>query len=340
MQSYLEGQELWELISGNETAPPVSMGMNEAIRAMEMEIQICDNEKLKSMSEYKEDRVVLTANNSRLAIAYVGKATLAPRFSPSQVQLQDAYHVPGKDGIKDCNRARCRATKSQIHHEVEAKILEAVEEPDSTQETSEEPWKTGAYYRTPEEELNGRRISGTTRKSNLGAADLSLFVKVCGSKLVIVLVYVDDLIVMGNQEDEIRQTRENLSVQFQMKEFGKLNHFLGLEVIIQCKPILTPTEPNVKLCAVEGMDLKDASMYRKLIGSLVYLALRRPDIAFAVRVVSRFMQTPNKPHLELVQRIVRYVKSTIDYGILYRRNETCRLVGYCDTDYARDHDTR
>ncbi len=52
------------------------------------------------------------------------------------------------------------------------------------------------------------------------------------------------------------------------------------------------------------------------------------------------MQNPKKPHLESVRRILRYVKSTIDYGLLYKKGEDCKLVGYCDADYAGDHDTR
>ena len=49
------------------------------------------------------------------------------------------------------------------------------------------------------------------------------------------------------------------------------------------------------------------------------------------------MQNPKKPHLEAVRRILRYVKSTIDYGLLYKKGEDCKLVGYCDADYAGDH---
>ncbi|KAL5567911.1 hypothetical protein UlMin_024486 [Ulmus minor] len=99
-------------------------------------------------------------------------------------------------------------------------------------------------------------------------------------------------------------------------------------------------EPNAKMCAHEGKDLEDATMYRQLVGSLIYLTLTRPDISYAVGVMSRYMQNPKKPHLEAVRRILRYVKSTIDYGLLYKKGEDCKLVGYCDVDYVGDHDTR
>ncbi|KAI3500109.1 hypothetical protein L1887_35925 [Cichorium endivia] len=194
-------------------------------------------------------------------------------------------------------------------------------------------------------------------------ADSSLFIKEKEGKLAVVLVYVDDLIITGDDEKEIRLTRENLSVRFQMKELGELKHFLGLEVdrtteglflcqqkytrdilqkfgMLECKSVSTPIEPNAKICAHEGKELEDGTTYRQLVGSLIYLTLTRPDISYAVGVMSRYMQSPKKPHLDAARRILRYIKGTIDYGLLYKRGEDCKLVGYCDADYAGDHDTR
>lgn len=99
-------------------------------------------------------------------------------------------------------------------------------------------------------------------------------------------------------------------------------------------------EPNTKMCAYEGKELEDAMMYRKLVGTLVYLTLTRPDISYAIGVMSRFMQNPKKPHLEAVQRILRYIKGTLGYGVMYKKGDECKLVGYCNADYAGDHDTR
>lgn len=196
----------------------------------------------------------------------------------------------------------------------------------------------------------------------MAPADSSLFVKTREGKLAIVLVYVDDLIITGDDEQEIRRTKENLSVRFQIKELGELKHFLGLEVdrtekglflcqqkyardflqkygMLNCKPISTPMEVNAKLCSAEGKDLEDSTMYRQLVGSLTYLTLTRPDIAFAVGVASRFMQKPKKSHLEAVRRILRYIKGTLSFGLLYKKGEIMKVAGYCDADYAGDHDT-
>ncbi|XP_071715300.1 secreted RxLR effector protein 161-like [Rutidosis leptorrhynchoides] len=99
-------------------------------------------------------------------------------------------------------------------------------------------------------------------------------------------------------------------------------------------------ELNIKLSAHEGKDLEDTTMYRKLVGSLIYLTLTRPGISFVVGVMSRYMQDPKKHHLEAVRRIMRYVKNTIGYGLMFKAGGDCKLVGYCDVDYAGDYDTR
>jgi len=98
-------------------------------------------------------------------------------------------------------------------------------------------------------------------------------------------------------------------------------------------------EPNTKICAHERKVLEDATMYRQLVGTIIYLTLTRPDISFVVGVMSRYMQNPKKPHLKAVRRILRYVNNMLDYGIMYKRGGECKLGGYCDVDYAGDHDT-
>ncbi|KAL0345462.1 UNVERIFIED_CONTAM: Retrovirus-related Pol polyprotein from transposon RE1 [Sesamum radiatum] len=167
------------------------------------------------------------------------------------------------------------------------------------------------------------------------SANSSLFIKAKERKvLCLYVVYVDD----GDYEEEVLQTKENLSVRFQMKELGHLKHFLDLEVdhcetgmflhqqkysrdllkkfgLLKCKSISTPVEPHTKMCAHEGQDSEDATMYRKLVGSLIYLTLTRPDISFAVGVMSCYMQNSKKSHLEVVRRILRYMKGTLNLEI-------------------------
>ncbi|KAJ0771566.1 putative RNA-directed DNA polymerase [Helianthus annuus] len=203
-------------------------------------------------------------------------------------------------------------------------------------------------------ELNGFKLTH---------ADSSLFVKKLGAQVVVVLVYVDDLIITGDVQEEITQLKANLCVRFKMKDLGRLVHFLGLELdyseegamlhqkkyatdllhkfgMFSCKAAATPMDSSMRLYANVGRQLEDPSEYRKLVGSLIYLTLTRPDLSFSVGVLSRFMQDPRKPHLIAIRRVLRYLKGTTGQGILFKREIEPKLMGYCDADYAGDLNTR
>ena len=70
----------------------------------------------------------------------------------------------------------------------------------------------------------------------------------------------------------------------------------------------------------------------------MYRTMTRSGITFAVRVVSRYMQKPKKPHLEVVRRILKYVKVTLDYGLLYKKCEKREVIDYFNADYAGGHE--
>jgi len=95
-----------------------------------------------------------------------------------------------------------------------------------------------------------------------------------------------------------------------------------------CKPISIPLEQNVKLSANEGELVEDTTMYKRIVGSLIYLTITRPDLSYVVGVVSQFMQTPQKPHLDAVRRILRYIKHTLQCGIFYEPRASYK---YMDT---------
>ncbi|KAK3033276.1 hypothetical protein RJ639_034350 [Escallonia herrerae] len=219
------------------------------------------------------------------------------------------------------------STKPTIHLSLD-EVDGTVDEGNAEEDVAQNPWQTGVYQQV---EWRHRLSAEGQQEPEIQIptlADSSLFVKAVGRKLAIVLVYVDDLILTGDCEEEILQTKENLSIRFRMKELGQLNHFLGLEVdrseegiflhqqkyskdllkkfgMLNCKLILTSMEPNAKMCAYEGKDFEEATMYGQLVGSLIYLTLTRPDISYAVGVMSRYMQNPKKLHLEAVRRILR-----------------------------------
>jgi len=84
----------------------------------------------------------------------------------------------------------------------------------------------------------------------------------------------------------------------------------------------------VKLSANEGELVEDTTMYKRIVGSLIYLTITRPDLSYVVGVVSQFMQTPQKPHLDAVRRILRYIKHTLQCGIFYEPRASYK---YMDT---------
>ncbi len=158
--------------------------------------------------------------------------------------------------------------------------------------------------------------------------------------IIFIIIYVDDLIITGNSNENIFDLKKLLKQEFEMKDLGKLHYFLGIEVIqypkgiwllqrqyalnklskygmTGCKPISIPLEQNVKLSADEGDLVEDITMYRRIVGSLIYMTITRPNLSYAVGVVSQFMQTPRKPHLDAVRRILRYIKHTLHCGIFY-----------------------
>ncbi|RVW88304.1 Retrovirus-related Pol polyprotein from transposon RE1 [Vitis vinifera] len=154
----------------------------------------------------------------------------------------------------------------------------------------------------------------------------------------------------SSDQDGIQKLKQHLFTHFQTKDLGKLKYFLGIEIaqsssgvvlsqrkyaldileetgMLDCKPVDTPMDPNVKLVPGQGEPLGDPGRYRRLVGKLNYLTITRPDISFPVSVVSQFLQSPCDSHWDVVIRILRYIKSSPGQGVLYEnRGHTQVLV--------------
>lgn len=106
--------------------------------------------------------------------------------------------------------------------------------------------------------------------------------------------------------------------------------------MLNCKPVETPIEMNHRLAIVLDQIPTDKERYQKLVGKLIYLSHTRPDIAYVVSVVSRFMHAPSKKHMEAVYRILRYLKSSPGKGLFFGKNKDHQVCGYSDADWAGD----
>ncbi|KAG8480521.1 hypothetical protein CXB51_024618 [Gossypium anomalum] len=170
--------------------------------------------------------------------------------------------------------------------------------------------------------------------------DYSLFTKVKGNKIVLLLIYVDDLLITENDGGMVAELKGILHLNFNIKDLGHLKYFLGIEVVRSKEGIVlhqkkyaleliadlglrgaccasTPLEQNAKYTTadydkqvqgntLDGM-LEDVTVYQRLIGILLYLTHTRPDITFAVQHLSQFMQAPKKVHYEATLQIVRSI---------------------------------
>ena len=196
------------------------------------------------------------------------------------------------------------------------------------------------------------------------SCDHTLFIKTGdGGKILIVSLYVDDLIFTGNDESMFVKFKNSMKLEFDMTDLGKMKYFLGVEVLQNSEGIYisqrkyakevlerfgmeksnsvkSPIVPGDRLTKNEGGVKVDATKYKQLVGSLMYLTATRPDLMYVVCLISRFMASPTEMHLQAAKRVLRYLKGTVDLGVFYQKEGNGELMAYTDSDYAGDVDDR
>jgi hypothetical protein len=185
------------------------------------------------------------------------------------------------------------------------------------------------------------------------------------NKILIVSIYVDDLIYTGNDEDMMSELKNSMKEKFSMTDLGKMKYFLGVEVIQcdqgifihqhkyssevlkrfgmeECNQVCSPIVPGCRLVKDETGKASNATLYKQMIGCLMYLLATRPDMTFSVCLAARYMERPTEMHVAAVKRVLRYLKGTLNLGILYkcRADNELMMQGWTDSDYAGDHDDR
>ena len=150
--------------------------------------------------------------------------------------------------------------------------------------------------------------------------------------------------------------KKDMMQAYEMSDLRLLNYFLGIEVfqvkegifisqkkytkgilqkfkIMECMSVAILLVANEKFRKDDGEKKVNSSLYRSLIGSLLYFTSTRLDIMFAASLLSRFMQEPSKVHFRAAKRVLRYLQGTMDYGILYKIGGNLNLIGYSDSDW-------
>lgn len=197
-------------------------------------------------------------------------------------------------------------------------------------------------------------------------ADPSLYTYYTKTSFAYLLTYVDDILIAAKDSAMIEEVKGFLCTAFSARDLGEANFYLGINIsrdrasntlkisheraianlvekfdLTGCKARDTPMSPAVKLNLLDGEPL-DTTVYpySTLVGSLLHLTVTtRPDIAFPVGVLSRFMAKPTKEHWHAAKAVLRYLSDSASFGITFHGTDTA-LIGFCDADYAADTDTR
>jgi hypothetical protein len=188
---------------------------------------------------------------------------------------------------------------------------------------------------------------------------------------IILLLYVDDMLIVGQDAKMISNLKNELLKSFDMKDLGPAQQILGMQIIHDrkakkvwmsqekyvervlerfnmknAKPVSTPLANHFKLsrnscpCTEEENKEMEVIPYSSAVGSLMYVMVcTRPDIAHAVGTVSRFLSNPGKDHWKAVKWIFRYLKGTSKLCLMYGGSKP-ELIGFTDSDMAGDLDNR
>ncbi|KAJ0733108.1 putative RNA-directed DNA polymerase [Helianthus annuus] len=187
--------------------------------------------------------------------------------------------------------------------------------------------------------------------------DPSLFILNRSGTHVYLLVYVDDIIITGNDPNTVNSIIASLGQQVSLMDMGRLTYFLGIEVLHtssglilsqrkyiqelidraglkESKPLATPTNAKTDTITKDDPLMSDPTRYRHCVGALQYATLSRPDIAYAVNRVCQFMHEPHESHWTAVKRIIRYLKGTSQLGLRFTLNSTSTLHAFADSHWG------
>eukprot|EP00253_Pinus_taeda_P008547 PITA_08547 len=160
-----------------------------------------------------------------------------------------------------------------------------------------------------------------------------VYIKEKDGKLLIVVLYVDDVIFTGIEVDQNENGIFISQARYVNEVFGRFN-------MQECKAAITPTVMGLKLIKEDSSKDFDPTLYKSIVGSLMYLTATRPNIMFVVSLISRFMERPKEAYWQAAKRILGFVKGTKRFGILYNVSEHSDLVGYTDSVWAGSVDDR
>ncbi|GJU52074.1 retrovirus-related pol polyprotein from transposon TNT 1-94 [Tanacetum coccineum] len=200
-------------------------------------------------------------------------------------------------------------------------------------------------------------------KFSKGAVDPILFTRKTCKRILLVQIYVDDIIFASTEPKACDIFSNEMSSKFQMSMMGQMYFFLGLQVsqnpggifinqskfalkilmkfgMDSCDPIDTPMVDRLKLDEEPLRTPVDQTRFCSMVGYLMYLTASRPDLVYDVCMCARYQASPTKTHLEALKRVFRYLRGTINWGLLYLKDTAMALTAYADADHVGCQDTR
>lgn len=200
---------------------------------------------------------------------------------------------------------------------------------------------------------------------NQSTTDHSMFTYDFQGVFVVTVIYVDDILISGNNKDAINALKHLLDVKFSIKDLGNIKYYLGLEIsrnmdgifvsqqkfihdllssanMLDYKSLAVPIDPHLKLfdnfksCPL----IDNPSIYRAWVGKLLYLNSCRPDISFSVQMLSQYLHAPRVKHMVALTRVLRYLKWTAGHGLFFPSGNPLHLRMYSDSDWAGDANDR
>ncbi|KAK1391529.1 hypothetical protein POM88_010585 [Heracleum sosnowskyi] len=196
-------------------------------------------------------------------------------------------------------------------------------------------------------------------------SDNSLFTFIKDSLFIVVLVYVDDILITGSSSVAIKKVIDFLASNFKIKDLGSLKYFLGLEIarsssgiylhqrkytldiladagFSDCKPSKIPMEQNHNLQknTSDFLSPSDVSLYRRLVGRLLYLTITRPELSYPIQVLSQFITKPRIDHLTAAFKVLHFIKASPGQGIFFPASSSLTLTAFSDSDWGGDILTR
>lgn len=211
------------------------------------------------------------------------------------------------------------------------------------------------------------------QKFERSSRDACVYMKnVHTKKAIYLLLYVDDMLIASGDKAEIKQVKECLSKEFEMKDLGNASKILGMDIIRnreegwlilsqenylekvlknfkmeEARPVVAPIATHMKLRSlskderVEEASFMENIPYSSTVGSLMYAMVGfRPDLGYAVGLVCRFMSSPGRDHWSAVKWILRYLKGTLKTRLMFRKHSEFGIEGFSDSDYSADLDKR